>query len=80
MKLSKMFDFILKSNNRELIGEEEIRQVRQKNCWVIKITSNESEMKVWIDKDSYLPIRIKYEENNQRVNIQRTIDLFDYKT
>jgi len=82
MSLSKIFDLIQKSKNKELIGEEEIRLVKKRSCWVVKVTSNNSEMKIWIDKESYLPIRIKFEENdkNQNLSMQRAIDLFDYKT
>ena len=82
MSLSKIFDLIQKSTNKELIGEEEIRLVKKRSCWVVKVTSNNSEMKIWIDKESYLPIRIKFEENdkNQNLSMQRAIDLFDYKT
>ncbi len=75
-KLGEVFDFILSSKKRELIGEEEIRQVKQRECWVV----NNSEIKMWIDKESYLPIRINFEEKKQNITIQRAIDLFNYKT
>ncbi len=74
-KLGEVFDFIL-SSKKSLIGEEEIRQVKQRECWVV----NNSKIKMWIDKESYLPIRINFEEKKQNTTIQRAIGLFNYKT